>query len=78
MIGLKLKRLYAKLRGHTLYMPLQQQDTNQPIQSVNKFSEAIEALGILGIIMAYFFLCVMQKKRIRFALQPQNRASDSQ
>jgi N-acetylneuraminate 9-O-acetyltransferase len=38
-------------------MPLQQQETNQPITTTNKFSEAIEALGILGIIMAYFFLC---------------------
>lgn len=57
MIGLKLKRFYAKLRGKTFYMPLQQQDTNQPILTGNKFSEAIEALGILGIIMAYFFLC---------------------
>jgi N-acetylneuraminate 9-O-acetyltransferase len=58
MIALKLKRWFCKLRGQTLYMPLQQQETNQPlIVSNNKLSEAIEALGILGIIMSYFFLC---------------------
>ncbi|KAL7020418.1 hypothetical protein ACKWTF_011523 [Chironomus riparius] len=58
MIALKLKRWVLRFRGHTLYMPLQQQDTNQPVtMQSNKFSEAIESLGILGIIMVYFFLC---------------------
>lgn len=31
MIALKLKRWFLKIRGHTLYMPLQQQDTSQPV-----------------------------------------------
>jgi hypothetical protein len=59
MIALKLKKWISKFRGQTLYMPLQQQDTNQiPLTaSANRISEGIEALGILGIIMVYFFLC---------------------
>lgn len=56
MIGLLAKKYFSKFRGQTLYMPLQQ-DVNQPVTFVNRAQELIVALGILGIIMVYFYLC---------------------
>lgn len=56
MIGLLAKKYISKYRGQTLYMPLQQ-DFIQPTNIVNRAQELIVALGILGIIMVYFYLC---------------------
>ena len=56
MGGLFLKKFFAKLRGKTLYMPLQQ-DVNQPAVKTNRLQDLIIAQGILGIIMTYFHLC---------------------
>lgn len=58
MLGLFLKKSIAKFRGHTIYMPLQTQDTNQPTVTVaNRVQNLIVTTGILGIIMVYFYLC---------------------
>ncbi|CRL07468.1 CLUMA_CG020436, isoform A [Clunio marinus] len=57
MLALFLKKLISKLRGQTLYMPLQQEINQPPISSVNRIQDFIQALGILGIIMVYFYLC---------------------
>jgi N-acetylneuraminate 9-O-acetyltransferase len=56
MIGFFAKKYIAKYRGKTLYIPLQQ-DVNQPPIVNNRTQDLIIALGILGIIMVYFYLC---------------------
>lgn len=56
MLGLFLKKSIAKFRGQTLYMPLQQ-DSQQTVNAGNRVQELIIALGTLGIIMVYFYLC---------------------
>lgn len=55
MLAMMLRRWYLKFRGHTLYMPLQQDSNSPPMSS--EINPLIMALGILGMIMAYFFLC---------------------
>lgn len=57
MLGLFLKKSISKFRGQTLYMPLQQDLNQPPISSTNRVQDLIIALGILGIIMVYFYLC---------------------
>lgn len=56
MIGLLAKKYYSRIRGQTMYMPLQQ-DINQPVNIANRVQELILAMGTLGIIMVYFYLC---------------------
>lgn len=55
MIGLLARKWYSRFRGQTLYMPLQQNDG--PVIATNGLGSALLTLGILGIIMMYFFLC---------------------
>lgn len=57
MLGLFLKKFITKFRGQTLYMPLQQDINQPPIGSSHRVQNLIIALGILGIIMVYFYLC---------------------
>lgn len=55
MAVMYLRRWFHRFRGHTLYMPLQQDINQQAIQN-NDF-EPILSLATLGCIMAYFYLC---------------------
>lgn len=57
MLGLFLKKLITKFRGQPLYMPLQQDINQPPISSTNRVQNLIVTIGILGIIMVYFYLC---------------------
>ncbi|XP_064556342.1 N-acetylneuraminate 9-O-acetyltransferase [Drosophila montana] len=65
--GMCLRRWLLHLRGHTLYVPLQQQQHQHSSHShhpanalavlITDYGTPLVALSLLGLIMAYFYLC---------------------
>uniref|UniRef100_U5EYQ3 Putative conserved plasma membrane protein n=1 Tax=Corethrella appendiculata TaxID=1370023 RepID=U5EYQ3_9DIPT len=52
-----VRRIILKLRGQMVYMPLNQTANGGNMQSVSDATSPMYALALLGMIMAYFYLC---------------------